>query len=85
MAGDCLAIYARLVERSAKRFHYLMFMVNETRGTLASIFECINAFVDLEVRKTAPFPTEIASKIDIEVAASNALDWAAPVSAAMHA
>lgn len=85
MTGDGLAIYARLVERSAKRFHYLMFMVNETRGTLASVFECINAFVDLEVRKTAPFPPEIATKIDIEIAASRALDWAAPVCGAMHA
>jgi acyl-CoA thioester hydrolase len=84
-AGDRLAIYARIVERSAKRFHYLMFMVNETRGKLSSIFECINAFADLKVRKTGPFPAEIAAKIDAELAASSALDWAPPVCGAMRA
>ena len=53
MAGDRLAIFARLVARSAKRLHYLMFMVDETRGRLSAIFECINSFVDRKPRKTA--------------------------------
>jgi len=54
--GEEVAVYMRFVARSAKRLHYLMFMVNETRGKLAAIFECMNAFADLRVRKTAPFP-----------------------------
>ena len=83
--GDRVAVYVRIVAQSAKRFHYLMFMVNETRGTLAAIFECLNAFADLKVRKTAPFPPEIASKIAAGVAAGTGLDWPAPVSGAMQA
>jgi acyl-CoA thioester hydrolase len=82
--GDRVAVYVRLVAHSVKRFHYLMFMVNETRGTLAAIFECLNAFADLTVRKTAPFPPEIASKIAAGVAAGCNLDWPAPVCGAMH-
>jgi len=85
MTGDHLAVYVRLVGRSAKRFHYLMFLVNETRGKLSAIFECINAFVDLKVRKTAPFPPEIAAKIDCKVVAGTALDWRPPVCGAMRA
>ena len=42
---------------------YLMFMVDETRGSLSAIFECINAFADLKLRKSAPFRREIATKI----------------------
>jgi len=84
MAGDRLAIFARLVARSAKRLHYLMFMVDETRGSLSAIFECINAFVDLKLRKTAPFPPEAAAKIDVGVTAGAALDWPPPVCGAMR-
>jgi acyl-CoA thioester hydrolase len=82
--GDRVAVYVRIVAYSAKRFHYLMFMVNETSGTLAAIFECLNAFADLKIRKTAPFPPEIASKIAAGVAAGTGLDWPAPVSGAMQ-
>ena len=84
MIGDRLAILARLVARSAKRLHYLMFMVDETRGSLSAIFECINAFVDLKLRKTAPFPPEAAAKIDVGVTAGAALDWPPPVCGAMR-
>jgi acyl-CoA thioester hydrolase len=85
LPGDRVAVYARLVAVSTKRFHYLMFMVNETRGTLAAILECMCAFVDLKVRRTAPFPSEIAAKIDAAVAAGAALDWPAPVCGVMQA
>jgi acyl-CoA thioester hydrolase len=85
MSGDRLAIFARLVARSSKRMHYLMFMVNETRNCLAAIFECVNSFADLKLRKTSPFPAEIAARIDAEVAAGAALDWPPPVCGAMRA
>src|SRR5579863_4579816 len=64
MPGDSIAVYSRLVAWSPKRLHYLMFLVNETRFQLAAIFECMNAFADLTVRRTAPFPPEILERID---------------------
>jgi acyl-CoA thioester hydrolase len=82
--GDDVAIYMRFVARSAKRLHYLMFMVNLTRGKLAAIFECMNAFANLAVRKTAPFPDEIARKIDDVLARHEKLDWPPPLSGAMQ-
>jgi acyl-CoA thioester hydrolase len=84
-AGDEVTVAARLVARSAKRIHYLMFMVNETRGSLAAIFECVNSFADLSVRKTAPYPPEIATRIDSLLAEHAALDWSAPVCGIMSA
>ncbi|HEY1469531.1 MAG TPA: thioesterase family protein [Candidatus Acidoferrum sp.] len=83
--GDRIAVYMRLVAYSAKRMHYLMFMVNETKGNLAAMFECINAFADLKLRKTAVYPSEVANKIEAQIATSAALDWPAPVCGAMHA
>jgi acyl-CoA thioester hydrolase len=84
MTGDRLTIFSRVVGRSAKRVHYLLFMVDETRGSLSAIFECINSFVDLKLRKTAPFPPEICARIDAQLAASAALDWPPPVCGAMR-
>jgi len=83
--GDRVAVYVRLLACSAKRLHYLMFMVNETRGRLAALFECVNAFADLRVRRTAAFPPEIAERIQRRTAAHAGLDWAAPVSGVMRA
>jgi acyl-CoA thioester hydrolase len=82
--GDTVAVYARLVARSAKRVHYLMFLVNESNGRLSAIFECINAFADLTIRRTAAFPPEIAAKIDAWMARDRNLDWPPPVSGAMQ-
>ncbi|MBC8098162.1 MAG: thioesterase family protein [Armatimonadetes bacterium] len=83
--GDTVAVYARLVGRSAKRIHYLMFMVNETRHTLASIYECVNSFADLRTRKTAPYPPEIAVQIDSVLAQHEVLEWDAPICGIMGA
>ncbi len=85
MPGDRVAVYTRLVARSAKRVHYLMFLVNETKGKLAAIFECMNAFVDLSVRKTAPFPPGILAQIDAWLEKDANLDWPPPVSGSMRA
>ncbi|HEX4278001.1 MAG TPA: thioesterase family protein [Bryobacteraceae bacterium] len=85
MPGDTVAVYSRLVARSAKRLHYLMFLVNESRGKLAAIFECMNAFTDLTIRRTAPFPPEIAEKIDRWLEHDAGLDWPPPVCGAMQA
>ena len=84
-AGDRLAIFSRIVAHSAKRMQYLMFMVNDTTGRLSAIFECINAFADLKLRKTAPFPPDIAARIEAGVAASAALDWPPTVCGVMRA
>jgi acyl-CoA thioester hydrolase len=82
--GDHLTIFSRLVDYSPKRIHYLMFMVNETSGSVSAIFECINAFADLKLRRTAPFPPQIATRIQAEVAASSKLDWPAPICGVMR-
>lgn len=77
-AGDNLAIYARLVGRSAKRVHFMMFMVNETQDKLACTLESMGAHADLTQRRTSPFPSHIAAQIDTLLAQHNQLHWQAP-------
>ena len=68
--GDNVVITARILARNSKLMHYMMFMVNETRGVLSSIFECVHAHADLTARRTAPFPAQVAAKIDAFIAAT---------------
>ena len=81
--GDTVVIRARLLARNWKVFHYMMFMVNETRGVLSSLFECVHAHADLRTRRTSPLPAQVAAQIDTLIAAHRALTWPAPVSGCM--
>jgi acyl-CoA thioester hydrolase len=83
MPGETVSVYVRYVAKSAKRLHYLMFLVNETRRKLAAIFECINAFVDLKSRRTAPFPEVATERMASEIESHARLDWPPPVCGAM--
>jgi acyl-CoA thioester hydrolase len=78
--GDTVAFRVRFIARRAKLMHYLLFMVNETRGVLASVFECVHAHADLRIHRTAPFPAHVADKIDTLVEAHRTLGWPAPAS-----
>jgi acyl-CoA thioester hydrolase len=85
LIGDRVAVYYRLLARSAKRIHYMMFLVNETHQKLAATFECVNSFANLLERKTAPYPPEIAAHIDAVLAQHQQLAWTAPVCGVMRA
>jgi acyl-CoA thioester hydrolase len=81
--GDTVVIRLRFLARSAKLMHYQMFMANETRGVLSSIFECVHAHADLTARRTAHFPLQVAATIDAYIAAHQMPTWPAPVSGSM--
>lgn len=83
--GNTISIRARLLGRSAKRLHYMLFMVNETRGLLASTYECVNSHADRIARRTAPYPEHIAAQIDTLIAEHNRVGWDAPVCGSMGA
>jgi len=84
MPGEQVAVYVRYAGGSAKRLHYVMFLVNESRGKLAATLECLNAFADLKVRRTAPWPSQAAARIAAGVAVSDGLDWPAPLSGSIQ-
>lgn len=73
--GDTVAIRLRMLARNAKLCHYMMFMVNETRGRVASAFECVHAHADLKTRRTAAFPPQASAAIDSLIAAQQTLSW----------
>jgi acyl-CoA thioester hydrolase len=82
--GETVAIYCRMVARSAKRIHMMYFMVNETTGKLAATLEGLGSHADLTVRRTSPYPPELAARIDALIAEQDALGWDVPISGAIQ-
>ena len=82
--GQTVAIHTRLIGRSDKRFHFLLFMINETATRLASTFEALITHADLKIRRAAPLPAQIAQKLDATLAGDDTLDWEAPISGAIR-
>jgi len=80
-AGDQLAVYTRLIARSEKRYQYMHFLVNETHDRLAATMEVLSTHADLDARRSAPFPPEIADGLDALIAEHDQIDWTdAPLS-----
>jgi len=77
--GEMVAIRARILGRSAKRLHFMLFMINETSGSLATTLEGLGSYADLTVRRTKPFPDRIAGRIDALLAEHSRLGWYAPI------
>ncbi|MEM7798238.1 MAG: thioesterase family protein [Chloroflexota bacterium] len=59
MEGDPIRIETQLIDMDHKRIHYFHQMVHAREGYLAATNECLCMNVDLESRKSAPFPTAI--------------------------
>lgn len=82
--GETVAIHHRVFSRTAKRVHFMQFMVNESRPNLACTLEVVNSYANLALRRTAEFPPQIASWFDHLITQHQQLDWDAPVCGVMH-
>ncbi len=83
LVGEDVSIYGRFLGGHEKRVHGMWFMVNEPQGTLASSMEFVTAHVNLESRRTAPWPQAVYQEIDALTAAHRSLAWKAPVCGSM--
>lgn len=83
-AEHTVAVRTRLLGRSDRRFHAMHFMINETTGQLASTLEMLGTYADLQKRRAAAMPPEIAAKFDAKLTEDRQLDWEAPVSGVIN-
>ena len=77
--GEMVAIHTRLNGRTAKRAHFIHFMVNETTDKLAATLETVISHANTATRRTSPFPADIAAAIDAIIARHEQLEWEAPL------
>lgn len=81
--GDVVTGRACFVARSAKRVLSVMFIVNETRRSLASALEVISTTADLRSRKTIEIPTDIGANVDTLIAQQRTCRWTPPSSGSL--
>jgi acyl-CoA thioester hydrolase len=84
-AHELITIRSRLLGSSSKRMHLMHFMMKDNGQLLASTAEITAAHIDMRVRRTSPFPPNIAESLNQLVAQHAVLNWSAPVSGAMRA
>jgi acyl-CoA thioester hydrolase len=77
--GQTVSVRTRLLDRSAKRIHFMHFLINETAGNLAATLESLGTHADMRRRRSAPVPEDVAAKIDAILAHHRRLAWQAPV------
>jgi len=76
--GDTVSAHTRLLQRSAKRVHGVLFIVNDTLSQLASALEFISIGADLRTRRTREFPPDVAAGLQAIIERHASLDWNAP-------
>lgn len=77
--GDRVTVHSRYLARSTKRFHGLVFIVNRTRNSVASLLEYVASGADLATRRSAPFSPIVNARLDALVAEHALLAWPAPM------
>ena len=84
-AGQPVAVRTRLLGRSAKRVHFMHFMIKVEGDVVAATEEAVGSHVDLRVRRTSPLPAGIAAALDRMLAEHSRLPWEPPVCGVMRA
>ncbi len=78
-AGETVAVRIRVLGRSAKRVHFMHFLINETTGKVAATMEALGSHADLAARRTSTFPDTVAAALDGLIAGQSNLGWDAPL------
>ena len=72
-AGDSVRVETQFLDCDAKRVHYVQQMFHATEGWLSCVAEIIVMHIDMNLRKSAPFPPDIMEKIAAMRAAHSSL------------
>ena len=82
--GDHVVLYSRLLGRSARRFHFMSYILNETQGKLAATMEGHGIHTDLKSRRSCPYPEDIAARFDQVLLRHQGLSWETELSGGIN-
>ncbi len=82
--GDRMSARVRLLGRSERAAHALVYLLDDSHQRLSFVMEEILLHIDMETRRTAPWPEGVAAAIDSRVAADADLPWEPDVSGSMR-
>lgn len=81
--GDQMSVRVRLVGRSERACHALVYLLDDTHERLSYVMEEIFLHVDMETRRTAPWPTDVADGIDARIKEHQGYDFEPDLSGSM--
>lgn len=84
ITGDKISVRVRMIGRSERAIHTLVYLVDEDRQRVAYLMEEIFLAVKMDERRTTPWNDEIKAKVDARVAEHAKLSWEPHLSGSMQ-
>jgi acyl-CoA thioester hydrolase len=81
--GDRISVRVRVVGRSARAAHVVVYLLDDTHQRLSYVMEEIFLHIDMASRRTADWPEDVAAALDRRVAADAELPWKPALSGSM--
>jgi acyl-CoA thioester hydrolase len=81
--GDRMSARVRLLGRSERAAHVLVYLLDESHQRVSYVMEEIFVHISMESRRSAPWPDDVAAALDARIAEHAELTWDAPVSGSM--
>jgi acyl-CoA thioester hydrolase len=81
--GDRISTRVRLVGRSARAAHAVVYLLDDGRRRLSYVMEEIFLHIDMETRRTAEWPDDVAAALDKRLAEESELPWQPTLSGSM--
>jgi acyl-CoA thioesterase FadM len=78
--GSSMSARVRLLGRSERAAHALVYLLDDTNRQLSFVMEEIFLHIDMGTRRTAPWPEDVATNLDQRVTEDAALPWVADTS-----
>ncbi|MGY2701622.1 MULTISPECIES: thioesterase family protein [unclassified Nocardioides] len=73
--GDRMSSRVRLLGRSERAAHALVYLLDDTHRRLSYVMEEVFLHIDMATRRTAPWPEDVAAALDKRIAEDGALPW----------
>lgn len=81
--GDKISVRVRLLGRSARAAHVLVYLLDDEKQCLSYVMEEVFLHIDMETRRTADWPADVAAGLDERVARDADLPWEPVLSGSM--
>ena len=82
--GDRMSARVRLLGRADRAAHALVYLLDDSHERLSFVMEEVFLHIDMETRRTSPWPEEVAVALDKRIAEDAELPWEPDVSGSLH-
>ncbi len=82
--GDTMSARVLLLGRAERAAHALVYLLDDSHQRLSFVMEEVFLHIDMETRRTAPWPADVASALDERIALDGALSWEPSVSGSLR-